>query len=61
MASAPRHESISDKVYRDLRKAIIHGDLRPGDVIREGDLTREHGMSRTPVREALLTPLPLLT
>jgi DNA-binding GntR family transcriptional regulator len=36
-----------------LRDAIVHGELAPGTVIRDGDLAEKAGLSRTPVREAL--------
>ncbi|QKV18851.1 GntR family transcriptional regulator [Oricola thermophila] len=44
----------SDIVYRDLRSAIIAMELTPGTVINEKELTQRYGISRTPVREALL-------
>lgn len=44
----------SDVVYRDLRHAIITMRLVPGTPIVEKDLTRQYGISRTPVREAVL-------
>ncbi len=40
-------------VYEQLRCAILAGRLRPGAVVLEGQLAREHGVSKTPVREAL--------
>jgi DNA-binding GntR family transcriptional regulator len=36
-----------------LRKAILDGALRPPAWLRESELARELGVSRTPVREAL--------
>jgi DNA-binding GntR family transcriptional regulator len=36
-----------------LRDAIVSGELEPGEVIRDGELAEEVGLSRTPVREAL--------
>lgn len=43
------HEDLADQ----LRRAIIHGELRPGAKISEKILTEQFGVSRTPVREAL--------
>ncbi|MCC6804755.1 MAG: GntR family transcriptional regulator [Anaerolineae bacterium] len=42
-------------VYYAVRKSIISGVIRQGEIINEGELAREYGVSRTPVREALLT------
>jgi DNA-binding GntR family transcriptional regulator len=36
-----------------MRSAIIAGDLRPGERLREDVLAAEMGVSRTPIREAL--------
>lgn len=41
-------QSVMDRVLA----AIHSGGLRPGTVIREGDIANEFGLSRTPVREA---------
>lgn len=42
------------KVYRLVREKIIALDLLPGSAISENDLARTVGVSRTPIREALL-------
>jgi DNA-binding GntR family transcriptional regulator len=44
---------LRDRAYRMLRDAIVSGELEPGEVIRDGELAEEVGLSRTPVREAL--------
>ena len=36
-----------------LRAEILEGDLRPGEWLRQEALSRRHGVSQTPVREAL--------
>ena len=46
--------SLRDEVVRQVRVAIIEGRLKPGDHIVEKNLTDELGVSRTPVREALI-------
>jgi DNA-binding GntR family transcriptional regulator len=46
--------SAGDAVYATLRKAIVHGRLRPGDRLSEEALARQFRVSRTPVREAVL-------
>jgi DNA-binding GntR family transcriptional regulator len=45
---------LRDDVYLRLRAAIVDGTLAPGEQLRDGDLARRLGVSRTPVREALL-------
>lgn len=50
----PEAESRSAGLARTLRKAIMDGRLKPGQPLREGELARELGTSRTPIREALL-------
>ena len=51
---APRVTKNSDVVYRDLRRAIIAMELTPGTPIVEKEITERYGISRTPVREAVL-------
>lgn len=45
---------LRDDVYRRLRDAIVDGTFAPGEQLRDGDLAAWLGVSRTPVREALL-------
>jgi DNA-binding GntR family transcriptional regulator len=51
---AVRAESIADKVYSLLRQEIAAGAYRPGERILEKVLAARLGISRTPIREALL-------
>lgn len=44
----------SEVVYRDLRRDIISLALAPGTPIVEREITERYGISRTPVREAVL-------
>jgi DNA-binding GntR family transcriptional regulator len=37
-----------------IREAIVDGRLKPGQRLKEEDLARQLGISRTPIREALL-------
>ena len=43
----------TQRVYRELKRAILAGDYRPGEPLQETRLSAELGASRTPVREAL--------
>jgi len=45
---------LRDDVYERLRAAIVDGTLAPGEQLRDGELAAWLGVSRTPVREALL-------
>jgi DNA-binding GntR family transcriptional regulator len=45
---------LRDDVYVRLRDAIVDGTFAPGEQLRDGDLAQWLGVSRTPVREALL-------
>ncbi|TDR88087.1 GntR family transcriptional regulator [Enterovirga rhinocerotis] len=44
----------TDRVYGELRRKVIDSDLAPGSQILEQDLATMLGVSRTPVREALI-------
>jgi DNA-binding GntR family transcriptional regulator len=46
--------SASDVATELIREAIFEGRLDPGQRLKEEELARELGISRTPVREALL-------
>jgi DNA-binding GntR family transcriptional regulator len=56
LASAPavRAETIADKVYALLRQDVASGRFRPGERILEKALAHRLGISRTPIREALI-------
>ncbi len=54
-SSAPvRTTLLRDTVHDRLRDAIVDGTLAPGEVVRDTELAGWLGVSRTPVREALL-------
>lgn len=44
--------SISDQIYKKLKQQIIHGDIEPGERLRQGQVAGSLKASRTPVREA---------
>jgi DNA-binding GntR family transcriptional regulator len=54
-AAAPRRGEMHGEAVRRLRELIMSGVLPPGARLREVELSRELGFSRTPVREALRT------
>jgi len=45
---------LAELAYEALRDSILNGHLKPGDIVNEIPMAREMGISRTPVREALL-------
>jgi DNA-binding GntR family transcriptional regulator len=49
-----RAVSLREQVAEQIRIAIIEGRLKPNDHIVESQLTEQLGVSRTPVREALI-------
>ena len=44
---------LRDVVFNTLRKAILRGELKPGERLMEIALANRRGVSRTPVREAI--------
>jgi DNA-binding GntR family transcriptional regulator len=52
--SVPLTKSASVAATELIRSAIVEGRLEPGQRLKEEELARELGISRTPVREALL-------
>ncbi|HLH66259.1 MAG TPA: GntR family transcriptional regulator [Solirubrobacteraceae bacterium] len=52
--AAPLNRNASDVASELIRDAILYGRLLPGERLKEEQLARDLGLSRTPVREALL-------
>lgn len=48
------NNSLSGKVFEALENEILTGVLEPGEVLSENKVSSRLGVSRTPVREALL-------
>lgn len=46
--------NLREQVVEQIRTAIIEGRLKPGDHMVEAQLTKQLGVSRTPLREALI-------
>ncbi|OZC92977.1 GntR family transcriptional regulator [Rhodococcus sp. 06-418-1B] len=49
-----RAQSASDDAYIQVKEMIVTGTLPGGELVSEGDIAQQLGMSRTPVREAFL-------
>ncbi|MDI4646662.1 GntR family transcriptional regulator [Cohnella hashimotonis] len=45
--------SLRQRVFADIRDAIVRGHLKPGDKLRELDIAKQMNVSRGPLREAL--------
>jgi DNA-binding GntR family transcriptional regulator len=48
------HRQLKDAVYLQLREEIISGALPTGAVLREAELVTRFGVSKTPLRDALV-------
>lgn len=46
--------NLREQVVEQVKTAIIEGQLKPGDHMVEATLTKQLGVSRTPLREALI-------
>lgn len=47
-------ESARDYAYRTIKDNVVSLDLEPGEMVSEQEIAGQLGISRTPVREALL-------
>lgn len=47
-------QTLADAIAEGLRQAILAGALSDGKVLRQADLAAQFGVSRVPIREALL-------
>ncbi len=48
-----QHQQLHEIVAERLREAILTGELKPGEFIRQNHIAEEYGVSQIPVREAL--------
>lgn len=53
-ADGSRASSIAERTAADLARRICEGDIDPGTLLTEVEVAAERGVSRTPVREAML-------
>ena len=51
----PSRAALGSTVADTLRNAILEGSLKPGEPIYEKALSEQLSMSRSPIREALIT------
>lgn len=52
-AAAQRPPTLVEHALETIRRAIVHGELQPGQRLREEELAEQLGISRAPVREAM--------
>lgn len=50
----PLSQASSEPLLTRLRHEILHGDLEPGIALRQDEIAARYGVSKIPVREALL-------
>jgi DNA-binding GntR family transcriptional regulator len=50
----PRTATASSKIYSDLRNELVSLRRAPGEPVSEAEIALSYGVSRTPVREAIL-------
>ena len=53
-STVSRSQRLSEHVYDALSEAIVEGKLAPGERLREMQMAKALGVSRTPVREAFV-------
>ncbi len=46
------YEDLSEKVYKALKAMILAGELKPGEKLRQEELSSQLGVSRTPLASA---------
>ena len=51
---AEKKEAVTTTIYTDVKKKIIQMELMPGQLLMVQRISEESGLSRTPVREALV-------
>lgn len=52
--SMPAQASATDRVYDTVKRDLLEGVIKPGERIADAELRRALGVSRTPIREAML-------
>jgi DNA-binding GntR family transcriptional regulator len=54
VGARPRRATASARIYSELREELVSLQRRPGEPISEAQIALSYGLSRTPVREAIL-------
>jgi DNA-binding GntR family transcriptional regulator len=54
LAQRPTPSTLKSHIFHRLRDAIVSGRYSPGERLNESKIAREFGISRIPVREALM-------
>jgi DNA-binding GntR family transcriptional regulator len=49
----PKTSTLADDVFEQLRNAIVSGEMAPGSKVNEPQLSKQYGISRGPLREAI--------
>ncbi|WP_166352848.1 GntR family transcriptional regulator [Phytoactinopolyspora limicola] len=52
--TARHHQTVGDMVYAAIKEGILTGAFAPGERLRQRDLAADLGVSRIPVRSALM-------
>src|SRR5215475_6579786 len=47
------HQTLNDRAYAALKKGLMSGQFKPGEILPIRQLAEDYGISVTPVREAL--------
>jgi len=50
----PQRATASSRIYSELRSELVTMRRRPGEAVSESEIALSYGVSRTPVREAIL-------
>jgi DNA-binding GntR family transcriptional regulator len=53
ISQQPKTSTLADNVFNQLRTAIVKGEIPPGAKINEPQLSKQYGISRGPLREAI--------
>ncbi len=48
-----KREVLCDEIVDAIEQALLRGDLRPGERIKETEIAQKAGISRGPIREAI--------
>jgi DNA-binding GntR family transcriptional regulator len=49
-----QRDSLTSRVYQELREGLLKGNLKPGERLKIRDLAATLGVSETPIREAVM-------